>query len=44
MSRVSAAVVTLLDTQVADPGTHTRLRAQLAPAFDEEAKRRAGLS
>jgi hypothetical protein len=40
MARVAEAMLTLLDTQVPDPHTRSRLRAQLAEAFAEEDKRR----
>src|SRR5262245_58666300 len=38
--RVSAAVVTMLDTQVPDPSTRDRLRKALSEACEREALRR----
>ena len=42
MSRVSAAVVALLDTHVTDPSTRYRLRQALSQACEREALRRGG--
>ena len=43
-SRLCAAMLTMLDTQVTDPSTRYRLSMELVQAFDEEVTRRAGLS